>query len=246
MSTTLSPLARSLSRSTSGFANLIPKSAASLAVCDEMGGVQQRLGRNAADVETRPPRLGHGVDEGGRYAAVSRQKRGRIAAWAAAEDNVRSVDCVSGTTWTGIARVIWLPMVAKRTSRRRFSRFGNAGRNIVRRIPFVVGVFEPTDDQTWMCRHQLGLYRAGVKAAPWCEVCRSCGLCGHFRGPLRVLLCARGALHNNRWSMISMASVVVTRFFFMCNSSVNPCFRRSDSSNCSLAIDRPFDLLRRN
>ena len=57
-----------------------------LRVGDELGGVQQRLGRDAADVQAGAAGAFARLDQGDRDAVVGGEEGGRVAAGAAAED----------------------------------------------------------------------------------------------------------------------------------------------------------------
>ena len=77
---------RRASRSMVGAANDEPGVAHLLGFGDHLGGVQQRLGRDAADVEAHPAQRAAGVDHHDLLAEVGGPERGGVATGPGAED----------------------------------------------------------------------------------------------------------------------------------------------------------------
>ena len=70
---------------------------------DELGGVQQRLRRDAADVQAGAAGLGRGVDERDFMPAIGGEKGGGVPAGTAAEG--RGVACQRYQAWTCFRRL---------------------------------------------------------------------------------------------------------------------------------------------
>ena len=99
--TTLFLNSRSLSRSILRLAELDAPRLRMPRFVDQLGDVQQRLRRNAAAIDADAARVHFGIDERDAQPEIGREKRGRVPAGPAADDDELKLESMADRQLTG-------------------------------------------------------------------------------------------------------------------------------------------------